>query len=303
MKFRKFSLFLTLFFIQNLVGQVRTKSFVSKKDVFLGDIFEYNIVVEHNPNTVVEKFEIYDVLKDTSGVENFMLFAKKVKKRQNFFNKKVRQEFGFQLIPLKIGKLTIEELKINCLNRVSNESFILNIPKIEIEVKPYPKLKGKKFDGEIVDIKSQIWVRDYLFLIFLLLAVLGFLIYIIYQYKIKPQQNNIQLIQQQIDIKEVALKKLDDLWNKNYISNGLIKEFYLELTEIVRCYIGKRHNINALELTTEELFSALKKKVEKKYNLELKSFLDNADLAKFAKYIPEKEQILKDFELAKKFII
>jgi hypothetical protein len=47
----------------------------------------------------------------------------------------------------------------------------------------------------------------------------------------------------------------------------------------------------------------LKKKVDKKYNLELKSFLDNADLAKFAKYRPDEKQIVQDFETAKKLII
>ncbi|MCX7959937.1 MAG: hypothetical protein N3B13_12920, partial [Deltaproteobacteria bacterium] len=64
----------------------------------------------------------------------------------------------------------------------------------------------------------------------------------------------------------------------------------------------EKYNINALELTTEELFSSLKKKIDKKYNLKLKSFLDNADLAKFAKYTPEKQQVVKDFETAKELI-
>ncbi len=303
MKIEKFFLFLLLFFLENLFGQIKTQSFVDKKNVFLGDIFEYKIVVEHNKDIVVYNFEIYDILKDTSGIENFLLLNKKISIKKNLFNNKINQRFVFQLIPLKIGKLTIEELKINCFNKISNENLTLNIPKVEIEVKPYPKPKGKIFDGEIIDIKAQIWVKNYLFLIFFLFLVLGFLIYIIYQYKFKPQHDNIQLTQQQIDIKEITLKKLDDLWNKNYVSNGLIKEFYLELTEIIRWYIGKKYNINALELTTEELFFVLKKKVDKKYNLELKSFLDDADLAKFAKYIPEKGKILKDFEFAKKFIL
>lgn len=303
MKTKKVFLFLGLFFIQSLFGQVKTQSFVDKKIVFLGDIFEYNIVIEHPENIVIDKFEIYDVLKDTTGVENFMLFDKKIYKSKKFLNNKIKQKYIFQLIPLKIGKLTIEELKINCINKSSQENLSLTIPKVEIEVKPYPKPKGKKFDGEIVDIKGQIWVKNYLLLIILLIILLGVLIYVIYQYKIKPIQQQNFVLEQQIDIKEVALKKLDELWNKNYVENGLVKEFYLELTEIVRWYIGEKYNVNALEFTTEELFSALKKKVDKKYNLELKSFLDTADLAKFAKYIPEKEEILKDFELAKKLIL
>ncbi|MCX7959936.1 MAG: hypothetical protein N3B13_12915, partial [Deltaproteobacteria bacterium] len=99
---------------------------------------------------------------------------------------------------------------------------------------PYPKPKNKKFDGEIIDIKGQIWIRNYFILIIFLVIILGILIYIIYQYKIKPIQEQNFSLEPQIDIKEIVLKKLNELWNKNYIDNNLIKEFYLELTEIVR---------------------------------------------------------------------
>jgi len=296
-------LLLILFFIQPLLAQVKSQSYVDRKNVYLGDIFEYNIILEHPENINIEKFEIYDVLKDTSGAENFILLGAKVKKRKKLLSKDIKEKYIFKLIPIKIGKFQIAEFNVNYTNKTTQERNSILIPKIEVEVAPYPKPKNKKFDGEIIDIKPQIWIRNFLWLIFMGFALLGILFWIFYQYRLKPEykQQNFSA-EQQLDIKEVALSKLESLWQKDYITKGLIKEFYLELTEIVRWYIEKKFDVNALESTTEELYNLLKKKVDKKYNLKLKSFLENADLAKFAKYTPQKEQIVKDFETAKELI-
>ena len=295
---------LILFLTTHLCSQIKVQNFVDKKEVYLGDVVNYHIIIEHPKNIELSKFEIYNVIKDTTGAENFVLYSTKINKTKKLFSNKIIQEFVFKLIPVQLGTLKINEINIGYVNLQTNENKIIIVPSIELSVKPYPKPKKKVFDGEIIDIKKQIWVKNYLWLILCLLLVLSILGWIVYQYKLKPrmQTQNVN-IEQQVDIKEVALKKLDDLWQKNYLSLGLIKEFYFELTEIVRWYIEKKFEVNALELTTEELFSVLKKKVDKKYNLELKSFLDNADLAKFAKYRPDEKQIVQDFETAKKLII
>ena len=295
-------LLLILFFIQPLLAQVKSQSYVDRKNVYLGDIFEYNIILEHPENVNIEKFEIYDVLKDTAGAENFILFDKKAKIGKKMLSKNIKEKYIFKLIPIKIGKLQINEFNVNYTNKTTQERNSILIPKIEVEVTPYPKPKNKKFDGEIIDIKPQIWIRNFLWLIFIGFALLGILFWIFYQYRLKPEYQQNFSAEQQLDIKEVALSKLESLWQKDYITKGLVKEFYLELTEIVRWYIEKKFDVNALESTTEELYNLLKKKVDKKYNLKLRSFLENADLAKFAKYTPQKEQIVKDFETAKELI-
>jgi hypothetical protein len=296
-------LLLILFFIQPLLAQVKSQSYVDRKNVHLGDIFEYNIILEHPENINIEKFEIYDVLKDTAGAENFILLETKVKKRKKLLSKNIKEKYIFKLIPIKIGKLQIAEFDVNYTNKTTQERNSILIPKIEVEVAPYPKPKNKKFDGEIVDIKPQIWIRNFLWLILVGLMLLGILFWIFYQYRLKSEYKQNVSTEQKVDIKEVALSKLESLWQKDYITKGLIKEFYLELTEIVRWYIEKKFDVNALESTTEELYNLLKKKVDKKYNLKLRSFLENADLAKFAKYTPQKEQIVKDFETARELIL
>lgn len=294
-----------LFFLtENLAySQIKTQSFLNKKNVYLGDFLEYHIKIQHPSQIEIKNFEIYEILKDTSGVENFILYKKEHKINKSILSKDLKENFVFYLIPIKLGKIKINEFVINYVDKLTKEEKTLIIPPLEVEVLSYPKPKDKKFDGEIIDIKGQIWIRSYLWLVILIIILVSILSYVLYQYQRKPSLSKENDIQKSLDLKEEALQKLNNLWNKNYIEQGLIKEFYFELTEIIRWYIEKKYEINALELTTEELFLALKKKVDKSYNIKLKSFLENSDLAKFAKYVPQKEQILKDFETSKEFIL
>ncbi|MCX7940911.1 MAG: hypothetical protein N2555_03975 [Endomicrobia bacterium] len=290
-----------LLFTRYTFSQVKTQNYVNKNKVYLGDTLYYKIVVTHRGNLELGNFDIYNVLKGTTGIENFVLISSKIHKKRNFITKKITQEYIFNLIPINLGKITIGEIQIPCVNKETGENFSLKLPQVEVEVSPYPKPKDKIFDGEIIDIKGQIWIRSYLWIFLLLFIFAGVLLWVYYQYKTQPKPT--ELTQQQINLTETALRQLEELWEKNYIQQGLIKQFYLELTSIVRWYIEKKYDVNALELTTGELYNALKKKVEKKYNLELKSFLENGDLAKFAKYIPDQQQIKSDFETAKKLVM
>jgi hypothetical protein len=41
------------------------------------------------------------------------------------------------------------------------------------------------------------------------------------------------------------------------LAKGLIKEYYTEVTEIIRRYIERRYGIEALEMTTEEILDTI----------------------------------------------
>ena len=57
--------------------------------------------------------------------------------------------------------------------------------------------------------------------------------------------------------KERALQELSDLLAQRLIEQGRIKEFYFELTMIVRRYIERAHRVRAPEQTTEEFLKAV----------------------------------------------
>ena len=83
---------------------------------------------------------------------------------------------------------------------------------------------------------------------------------------------------------ERAMAELQRLLNRNLPGKGLYKDFYVELTMVVRRYIERTHGIHAPEQTTQEfLAAAMKHPVFTPDVLaQLRAFLESADLVKFA---------------------
>ena len=97
---------------------------------------------------------------------------------------------------------------------------------------------------------------------------------------------------------EEAIKKFHELDEKLLWQNNQIKEYYSELTEIVRGYIERELKVPALESTTDELIEILTDfndiesiKTTKETIKKLRDLLREADLVKFAKSKPLSEQI------------
>lgn len=103
---------------------------------------------------------------------------------------------------------------------------------------------------------------------------------------------------------ELALKKLEALSKKQLTTHGLVKEHYAELTYILREYLEKKFAIPALESTSLETIQRLKNTdFEPHLSLPLQTLLEQADLAKFAKIIPEESFQIESMELSKKIIL
>jgi hypothetical protein len=86
---------------------------------------------------------------------------------------------------------------------------------------------------------------------------------------------------------ELALKKLDALARKQLLNKQLLKEYYAELTFVLREYLQKRFGLSALESTSEETLRQLESSAFPPQMLaEMATLLARADLAKFAKTPP-----------------
>jgi len=85
----------------------------------------------------------------------------------------------------------------------------------------------------------------------------------------------------------VAMNGLESLKDKKLWQGGKTKEFYTELTDIVRIYIEGRFNVPAVEMTTEEIMKGMKNtETPKETSEKLGRTLVLADLVKFAKESP-----------------
>lgn len=83
---------------------------------------------------------------------------------------------------------------------------------------------------------------------------------------------------------ERAWVELDRLLKKGLPGRGRYKDFYVELTMVVRRYVQRQHGVKAPHLTTEEFFDAARKaeSFPKSALDELIDFLRKADMVKFA---------------------
>jgi len=75
---------------------------------------------------------------------------------------------------------------------------------------------------------------------------------------------------------ERAWAELDRLLKKGLPGRGRYKDFYVELTMVVRRYIQRKYGISAPHMTTEEFLRTAKPSDD------LRRFLESADLVKFA---------------------
>jgi len=116
------------------------------------------------------------------------------------------------------------------------------------------------------------------------LVVMGLIIFLLM--KRKPKEKKAPLVPA-IPEHLIAFDKLKAIQSEQIWQNGQFKKYHSEVSDVIREYLEKRFKINALEQTTDEIFTALRFKNIQEVNKEnLQQILILADLVKFAKEIP-----------------
>ena len=85
---------------------------------------------------------------------------------------------------------------------------------------------------------------------------------------------------------EVALEKLDAIKEKKIWQQGQVKEYYTQLTDVVREYIARRFEVSSIEQTSDETLRDIRPLLSERKDLydQLRKMLTLADLVKFAKW-------------------
>ncbi len=143
----------------------------------------------------------------------------------------------------------------------------------------------------IKDIKDVMDVPIPLMEIINYIAVILFVLLLIYaiwqDYKNRKSVKVVVKKAPEIPPHELAYKELSALEEKKLWQKGMIKEYYTEVTEIVRRYIERRYDIRAMEMTSSEILNSLINiRHDEKIQEILKMFLNLADFVKFAKFQP-----------------
>ncbi len=102
----------------------------------------------------------------------------------------------------------------------------------------------------------------------------------------------------------VALRQLDKYRSDKYWAPDKQKAFYSGITDAVKSYIDAVFGIDAPEMTTADLFEALKSRPELTPELysSLKELFERADFVKFAKYLADDSQNAAALPLCVRFV-
>jgi hypothetical protein len=103
---------------------------------------------------------------------------------------------------------------------------------------------------------------------------------------------------------ELAYLELQALVEADFLAAGRFGAFYVELTGIVRRYIERTTGVDAPDLTTEEFLREMHERAmfDGERQARLASFLEAADLIKFAARVPGQEEIERSFDTARSFV-
>lgn len=101
---------------------------------------------------------------------------------------------------------------------------------------------------------------------------------------------------------ETAMRELKELKAKNLWEQGLEKEYFTRLTDILRIYLDRRFGINAMEMTSREIMDRLYESDVKDKRDYVRQILSVADFVKFAKVRPLPADNIAAYENAVKFV-
>lgn len=246
----------------------------------IGEQINFEIIVDDaNKGVVFPEIEL-DSFRKIEVVESLPIDTLK-----NRFIKK------YKLTSFDSGQHVLPPQKV----LIWSQEYLTDSLKIDVNTVAVDTLKQPLFEIKAIqkepytfeDFKKYIWWAVIALLV--LFAIIGLILYLIFRKKKKKVE-----VELAIPPYELALKRLGELDEKQLWQKNKIKQYYVELTDIVRTYIERELKVPALESTTDELLESLQDfnmsssslNIPKETVEKLNTLLKEADLVKFAKFKP-----------------
>ncbi|QOD62474.1 hypothetical protein H9I45_10090 [Polaribacter haliotis] len=288
---RGFLFFLfSLFFFSGFAQEGMVKAEIDTTNIRIGEQFQLKISVDETQNVIIPKLRL-------NGLE--VIDSTKVDTLKNSLIRR------YILTGFDSGAFYIPQQQIFVKNRAYfTDSLLVNVATVAIDT-----TKVKKFP--IKSIKKEPYTFDdfkiYFYILLAALAIIGFWIY---WFVIRKRKEEIEApTYRTLPPYEEAILRLSELDEKLLWQNNKVKEYYSELTEIVRGYIERELNVPALENTTDEVLEMIRdfKKSDTIQTSQdtldkLRSLLREADLVKFAKSKPLALEIEEDRKDAQEIV-
>lgn len=261
-------------------ASIKTK--IDKQNIKIGE--QLTLTVETAKGKVVN----FPVLNNLEGLELAKEFPAKT-----IENKLVKK---YLITGFDSGAFYIKKQKVFIDNKAYfTDSLLVNVATVVVDT---AKLKQfiihKDLEVDPITFDEVRYRYQNYFYIFLGVLLFVIALYFLFRNKKEVVEKPIPKIPPYI----TANKEMEFLENKQLWQNGKVKEYYSELTDIVRAYIGDELLVQSLETTTDELMEVLKManknqelNLDKETLVKLYGLLSQADFVKFAKQKPMEQDI------------
>tara|TARA_R110000782_G_scaffold64214_1_gene131053 strand:+ start:283 stop:1251 length:969 start_codon:yes stop_codon:yes gene_type:complete len=202
-----------------------------------------------------------------------------------------------------VYKLPSQRIDINGMG------FMTDSMLIKVATIPVDTLNQKMYDIKpIINVeKSNMELWKYVLIGILILFVLGALFYwFVLRKKTLTEEEKVALLPPY----DRALLELKRLENSKYLIQDEYKQYYSELTSIVRSYLEEDAHVSALESTTGQLIEKLELlkdagelKLDDDTIKQFQQILQTADLVKFAKNKPSTLVAEQDRKLVEQIVV
>ncbi len=270
-----------IFVLVSWFSSAQVTSAIDSTSIKIGEQITYHIQVETDTTSLVV-FPEGQTFSPLEMIESYEVDTLKKNDKYNLVKK-------YGLTQFDSGSYTIPRQKII----IGDKTFFTDSLKVEVNNIVVDTTKQGLYDIKpIIEVKkpSSNWWK-YLLLTLLIIGIIAFLLFwFIWRKKPLTEEEEIALLPP-YDRAKLALKKLDE---SHYLEHSEIKEYYSELTGIIRKYLDEKVYDHSLESTTDELVSRLRLLKEgnqidlsKETIKNIESILKRADLVKFAKSAPD----------------
>ncbi len=277
---KKILILLLIFVFKVNAQSIEVFAVTDTTDYLIGDYIKYRIELTYDEGIRVDSIFVRDSVKTLEFIEE---------KPVQTGNKddEIFEIHDYIFSKYDSTQVTIPEIPIKYYVGNETEPSVIYTNEVTINVSTLPVDTQK----DIQDVKAPLriqfdwWLILIIALVLLLLAAAAYYFY----RKYKKKKSGAEKVVKRIIVSphKEALKKLYELQDKKLWQQGMIKEYHSEITGIIREYFEKRFGFNALEQTSTEIIDELRKINEAGAILDdVRNFLDNADLVKFAKFEP-----------------
>jgi len=273
------SLLLLFSFVAFAQNTPVVKAEIDTTNIRIGEQFEFKITVNDTANVIISKLE------KLTGLE--IIEDKKIDTLKNQLIKK------YILTGFDSGAYYIPQQQIFIRQRLHlTDSLLIKVASVKVDTTKQKMFPIKAIQSEPYQFDD---FKPYLWYALIALIIIGLILYFALRKKKEVEE---EVVVPALPPFEEAIQKLHELDEKLLWQNNQIKEYYSELTEIVRGFIERELKVPALESTTDELIDILTDfndskaiSTTKETIKKLRDLLREADLVKFAKSKPISEQI------------